>query len=53
MDFSTFKQLPRQAIPDSKKDEQWGKDCVDACEGLVLLENQGLINKIITIYIMV
>ena len=39
MDFSTFKQLPRQAIPDSQKTEQWGKDCVDACEGLVLLFN--------------
>lgn len=41
MNFSTFKQLPRQAIPDSKKDEQWGKDCVDACEGLVILFNDG------------
>lgn len=29
MDFSTFKQLQRQAIPDSQKDEQWGKECVD------------------------
>ena len=42
MDFSSYKQMPRQAIPDSQKNEQWGKDCVDACEGLVLLFNDGI-----------
>jgi hypothetical protein len=39
MNFTSFKNLPKQAIPDSEKDETWGKDSVDACEGLVLLFN--------------
>ena len=36
------KSLPQQKIPDSKKNETWGKDCVDACESLVLFQNEGL-----------
>jgi hypothetical protein len=42
MNFTSFKNLPKQAIPDSEKDEQWGKDSVDACEGLVLLFNDNI-----------
>jgi hypothetical protein len=38
--FTNIKVFPKQKIADSKKDEQWGKDCIDAAEALILTKNQ-------------
>jgi hypothetical protein len=35
-----FKVFPKQKIPDFQKTEQWGRDCVDSGEGMVLIQNQ-------------
>lgn len=32
--------MPRQKVSDKEKDEKWRKDCVRACQSLVLLNNQ-------------
>jgi hypothetical protein len=35
-----YKVFPLQRISDSKKTEEWGKDCLDAAESLILNQNQ-------------
>ena len=38
--YVNIKTFPEQKIPDSKKGFDWGKDCIDASEALILTRNQ-------------
>jgi hypothetical protein len=40
--YAQYKKMPRQQLPDNEKTESWAKDCVDACEGMVLIYNDNI-----------
>ena len=39
--MGTYKDIPRQKLPASKKTEQWRKDCVDAYIDMSILGGYG------------
>lgn len=43
MNFTAnLKPMPKQKLPDSEKTEEWGKNCMDSSEGLVLMYNDNI-----------